>query len=249
MKHYQRQYEDLFRDKPLWISAAFESADGSIDELVELYQSCLNDGYRDAFRIAIRYLWLEKQLIINGKRRERRFRTGHSNDYLYGRFISSIVGRDQATLTRARWFQIVAASAAEMFPGFFLHNPFKEPEYYEWPYQHVGVDFLAYIYQVHNRFELLDYAEKMKMDFHTFRNWVNNYVLCYNDEQGGEIYRIGKTREAAPYIQRNNWDVHAQALSLSKLLKHESEKTSADNNDDEPVLEERSPEDAASSTT
>lgn len=232
MIHYQRLYEDLFRDKPVMKTAKFESAAGKIEDLIDLYQKSFDSGYRDVFFISMRFLWMEKQLIINGYRRERRFQAGHSNDYLYGRFISSVVGRDQSTLTRSRWFQISAACAGELFPAFFLHNPFTEPEYYQWPYEHVGLDYLTYIYQVDNRLELLEYADKQKMTFHDFRNWINNYVLCYNDEQGGEIYRIGTSREGQPYIQRNNWIKHSHASSLTTLLKNESKKTSTNSDDD-----------------
>lgn len=235
MKHYQRIYEDLFQDKKVWRSSTLESAIGSIDDLAQQYRSFLNDAYRQTFYLSLCFLWLEKQLIINGHRRTRRFRSGHSYDAVYGRFISQMVGRDQATLTRSRWFQVTAAVAAEMFPGFYIHNPFEEPEYFQWPFKNVGIDFMAYIYQVHNRLELLEYADKMSMSFHDFKNWVNNYVLCYNDEQGGEIYRIGLTRENVPYIQRTGWDYKAQAESLDNLLKNEPKKTTSDNNDDKQI--------------
>ncbi len=233
MKHYQRIYEDLFQDKTVWRNAKFDSALGDgIESLTDQFRTFLDSAYRQTFYIAICYLWLEKQLIINGHRRTRRFRSGHSYDILYSRFISQGVGRDQATLTRSRWFQITAAVAAEMFPAFYLHNPLEEPEYFQWPFEHVGIDFLAYVYQVDNRMELLKYADTMHMSIYDFKNWVNNYVLCYNDEQGGEIYKIGKTRENVVYIQRTGWDYKAQAESLDSLFKHESKKTTTDNNDD-----------------
>lgn len=151
MKHYQRLYEDLFQDKKAFNSARFDSAIGEIDDLVDLFQTFLNKAYKQVFHISLCYLWLEKQLLINGHRRIRRFRAGHSYDLLYGRFITMMVGRDQATLTRSRWFQITAATAAEMFPAFYLYNPFENPEYYQWPYEHVGIDFLCYVYQVDDR--------------------------------------------------------------------------------------------------
>ena len=220
----------------MWHSARFESALGnSVEDLGVQFQTFLNGAYSQVFYIAICYLWLEKQLIINGHRRTRRFRSGHSFDALYGRFISKIVGRDQATLTRSRWFQVTAAVAAEMFPLFYIKDPFKDPEYFKWPFEYIGIDFMAYVYQVDERMEMLKYANQMRMTFHDFKNWVNNYVLCYNDEQGGEIYKIGLTRESVPYIQRVGWDYRAQSESLDNLFRNESKKTSSDNNDDKPI--------------
>jgi hypothetical protein len=171
------------------------------------------------------FLWLEKQLLFNGKRRIRRFRSGHAYDTLYGLYMANMVGRDQATLTRSRWFLVSAVVAPEVCPEFFEHNPFEEPEYYQWPFEHAGIDFLTFVYQVDNRMELLEYADKMKMSFRDFKNWAANYVLCYNDEQGEEIYRIGLNRERVQHIQKKGWDATAAANSLQELIKHESEKT------------------------
>lgn len=247
MKQFPRIFEDLLPDKKVWHSAKIESAIGTTDALAERMRARLDKNYRDAFYDSICWLWLEKQLIINGRRRIRRFSEGHTQDVLYARFVAITVGRDQALYTRSRWFQITASCVAEMFPDFFLHDPEAEPEYYQWPYKHVGLDFLAFVYQVHNRFEMLDYAEEKKMNLFYFRDWATNYVLCYNLQQGSEIYKIGVSREGIPHIQREDWNARSQANNLSSLLKHESEKTSTDHNDDQRGEAKLSTDDTTSS--
>ena len=231
MKHYQRIYEDLFRDRKSFHSAKIDAVTGTLSDLSKQFDTFFTDAYRQMFYLSICFLWLEKQLIFNGHRRIRRFRGGHAHDLLYSRFITQIVGRDHLTFSRNRSFQIAAAVASELFPEFFEHNPFEEPEYYQWPYHHAGLDFMAYIYQVHNRFELLAYAEERHMSFHDFKNWVNNYVLCYNEEQGKEIYQISLTAVGAIYIKRYDFKPYIAHDSLHNLLKHESKKTEAGDND------------------
>lgn len=235
MKHYQRIYEDLFQDKPLLRKANIESAIGELPDLVSQFEDFFANTYRQLFYLSMCFLWLEKQLVFNGRRRTRRFRSGNAFDVLYSRFITQMVGRDQATFSRSRWFQVSATVAAELLPEFFLHNPFEEPEYYQWPFHHAGLDFMAYVYQVHNRFELLKFAEEKQMKYHDFKNWANNYVLCYNEEQGKEIYRIGLTREGAPYIQKDGWDSYIHADTLHNLLNHESKKTETNSDDDQRI--------------
>jgi hypothetical protein len=211
--------------RKVWRNAKVDAVDGDLDGLTQNFRNFLEKTYRELFYTSMCFLWLEKQVVFNGRRRIRRFRSGDSHDKLYGYYMADMVGHDQATLTRSRWFQISAAVSWEVCPEFFQHNPFEEPEYYQWPFEHAGLDFLSFVYQVDNRLELLEYADKMKMPFLVFKNWATNYVLCYNDAQGEVIYNIGKNREGVTHIQKVGWDPFRHSDQLAALLKHESKKT------------------------
>lgn len=226
MKMYQKVYEDLMRDSKFWQNSSVDSAHGTLEELTTQFQDFLNKTYRDLHHIALCYLWLEKQLLFNGERRIRRFRSAKSFDVLFARYMNEMVGRDQATLTRSRWFQLTAAIAWEFYPDFFKHNPFENPEYYQWPYEYVGLDFLQMVYQMDEKKELLDYAEKKRMKFRDFKNWVTNYALCYNDEQGEIKYEVTVGNDRMVYIRKVGYDYTDSANSLQKLLPeyHESKK-------------------------
>lgn len=218
-------------DRPSWHNASIESAIGPLDELTSMWQTFMADAYENMFHIAVCFLWLEKQLLFNGKRRIRRFRSGRSFDALFARYMSDTVGRDQAIMTRSRWFQMASLVVPQIYKDFFLHNPFEEPEYYRWPFKHAGVDFLAFVYQVDNYMELLQFAEEKKMSYRDFKNWAANYVLCYNDEQGQEIYKIGMSSDLVPRINKIGWDYTKFVDAFDYLPKNESEKAKADRDD------------------
>lgn len=206
MKQYPKIYEDLFRQRKSLKPSLIDSALGSRSELTASLKIFLSESYRELFRIAIRYLWLEKQITYKGLRRTRRFRNGHIPDQTFGRYMSGEVGIDQTVMTRSRWFTVVSTVLVEMFPKFLAKNPFEEPEYYEWPYEHIGLDFLVYVYQMPNRMELLDFANEKEMTYHDFKNWASNYVLSYNDDKGEEIYSISLNRDGLPYIKFRDWE-------------------------------------------
>ncbi len=185
-----------------------DSVDGNINALTSLFRDFFQDTTITLFDIAIKYFWLEKQLVFDGKRRVRRFRNGHVPDSTFGRYMKQVVGHDHSLITRARWCTVVTLYLKDMFPEFLDHDPFKEPEYYKYPFKHVTLEFLMYVFQVHNRLELLDYAEQKQMSYHDFRNWANNHVLSYNDEQNFDVYAIAPSRDGALYIKRHDWDAY-----------------------------------------
>lgn len=130
---------------------------------------------------------------------------GHVPDKAFSRFMTQAVGNDHGVFTRARWLHVVSYFIAEYFPDFLEYNPFEDPERFEYPYTYATLDFFAYIYQVHNAVEMMEHAEEKQMTFHDFKNWVNNYVLSYNEEQGQEIYSITRGRDYNFYISSANW--------------------------------------------
>lgn len=236
MKQYPKIYEDLFRQRKGLKVELIDSAHGTRDELTSLMREFFSDSFKDLFRIAVRYLWLEKQVIYNGKRRLRRFRNGHIPDQVFARYMMGDVGHDQTVMTRSRWFTVVSTVVAEMFPEFLQRNPFEEPEYFEWPYHTVGVDYLSYVYQVENRLEMLEYADSKGMSYLEFKNWVNNYVLSYNDDKGEEIYSLSLNRDGCPYIKHREWENWPEAHDLEKTLYNEyAKKTEAGSDEQREV--------------
>lgn len=183
-----------------------EAYDGDTNGLIKKFQEFFADSWRELFRIAVVYLWLEKQITYNGKRRLRRYKNGHVPDQTFGRFMAQEVGIDQAMLTRSRWFNAASYFMADYMKDFLDHDPYEEPEYFSWPFEHVTIDFYSYIYQVETRKELLAHAEENDMTFLDFKNWVNNYVLSYNEEQGEDIYSIGRSRDGTTFIRHKDWE-------------------------------------------
>lgn len=233
MKHYPKVYEDLYRQRKVLKVDLIESASGTREELTTLMREFFSDSFRELFRIAVRYLWLEKQVIYNGKRRLRRFRNGHIPDQVFSRYMMGDVGRNNTVMTRSRWFIVVSTVAAEMFPQFLQRNPFEEPEYFEWPWEHVGIDYLCFVYQVENRMEMMEYANEKQMSFLAFKNWSSNYVLSYNDSKGEEIYSLSQDRDGSPYIKHRDWEKWPEAHDLENTLYNEYAKETETNSDEQ----------------
>jgi len=208
MKQYPKKYEDLYRDKEEIKLERIQAFSGSTANLVASLQDLLTTSYDELFRIAISYLWLEKQISYNGERRLRRWRNGHIPDQIFKRFMTVEIGKDSGLLTRNGWFHVSSHFIAEYFPDFLDHDLFEEKEYFKYPYKYATLDFFKFIYQVHCKREMMDYAEEQQMTYHDFTNWVTNYVLSYNDEQGEEIYSIGKARDSDLFIRSINWEKH-----------------------------------------
>jgi hypothetical protein len=206
MKHYPKTYEDLYRERGQVNLNRIEAFDGDTPGLVKQLQGFFNTSFKDLFRMAITYSWLEKQITYNGERRMRRWRNGHVPDQTFGRFMSQEVGIDQSALTRSRWFTMSTYFIATYFPDFLEHDPFEEPDWFQYPYDHATLDFWSFVYQIENARELMDHAEENEMSFHDFRNWVTNYVLSYNEEQEEEVYGIGRSRDGTSFIRYKHWD-------------------------------------------
>ena len=208
MKQYKKVYEDLFRDKEEIKIERIGAYDGDIYALINNFRELYNDSYGSLFNIALRYLWLEKQITYNGERRLKRFKNGHVPDQIFGRFMSEEIGKDHGLLTRNRWFHVTSYFIVEYFPDFLDSDPFKNPEEFVYPYKYATLDFFGFIYQVDNSREMMDYAEEKQMSFHDFRNWVSNYVLSYNDEQEEDKYSISRGRDSSFFIKNSTWSKH-----------------------------------------
>jgi len=230
MKQYKKTYEDLFRDKGEIKLERIGAYDRDIYALIQDFKELYTESYGSLFATALRYLWLEKQITYNGERRVKRWKNGHVPDQIFGRFMAQEVGKDHGLLTRNRWFHVTSYFIAEYFPDFLDKNPFETPEVFEYPYKYATLDFFGFVYQVSNAREMMDYAEDNQMSFHDFRNWASNYVLCYNDEQGKEIYSISKGRDSSFFIKSTKWGSHPL-----DILYESKQEPKADSGEHDPV--------------
>jgi hypothetical protein len=116
-------------------------------------------------------------------------------------FFNLEVGISPCLIVSTRLWPVVLSYFREFYPDFEQHDPFLDPDYYAFPFDHVTLDFLGVVYQVDNRMELLQEAEKQEMTFMIFKNWVLNWVLSYNDDIGEEIYQLKTQPDNTWYIK------------------------------------------------
>ena len=173
-----------------------------LPELVALFRSFYRDSYLSLFDMVVKQQWLEQKLSFSGSRRARRCGNGHGVEMAYSYFMTGIVGVSQKFLTHNKLLFYVVDYFKDFFPNFSDHDPFKEPEYFKYPYKHVTIDFLYVVRECHNRKELLDYAEEKKMTIQSFIDWALNWVVSYNIEKGEEIYEVIRDRNFFVYFKK-----------------------------------------------
>jgi hypothetical protein len=200
MKQYPKTYKDLSHKPGKKIISNIGSSLGSVDNLANRFRSFSREAHLILFDLTVKEVWLEQHFLYDGARRLRS-KNGYSIDWAFSYFMNSIVGISQKTLTQGIASYAIPTYFIDFFPNFIDHDPFDEPEYFKYPYKHITLDFLMFIYQYRDRLELLKEAEEKKMNINDFINWASNYIFCRDDEEGEEKHRIVRSG-FFPYISK-----------------------------------------------
>jgi hypothetical protein len=99
-------------------------------------------------------------------------------------FLSNYVGVGRSYIIPPSISSKVVSYFPDFFPDFSREDPIKNPDKYKFPYDYLTIDFLMAVYQMEERLILLDMAEREKMSYAKFIDYVINYISCYNDEHG-----------------------------------------------------------------
>lgn len=202
VKFYPKRYEDVCRFDTWEKRKQHVTASGcSVDELIAKFRSFYKEAYASLFDMIVKQVWLEQHVSYKNWRRTRRRGNCLEFDLAYGQFMKIAVGASQRVLTASVCFTPVATYLIDFFPEFLFHDPFKNPEKYKYPYEHVTLDFLVFVHQMDNRFKLLSEAEERGMSYAEFINWVYNWAFCYNEDTGKEIYQLRCGHNNWPYIK------------------------------------------------
>lgn len=166
------------------------------------YREFYRDAHLQLFDIIVKQVWLDQHFIYGGQTRQKRTGNGFAVDWAFAYFMRSIVGTSQKVTTLNPVFTAVSTFLIDFFPDFLKHNPFKEPEYYKYPFENVSLDHLLFVYQIVDvRLDMLQYAEEKKLNTGEFTNWVANYIFCYNDEKGKDIYSLTSSYPGFPHVR------------------------------------------------
>lgn len=202
MKHYPKKYKDLSRKPGNKIISAIGSSFGSVDDLAIKFRDFYKEAHLVLFNFIVKQIWLEQHFLYNGARRAGRSHNGYGPDWAFSYFMKNVVGISQKPLTNGIIFYAIPAYFKDFFPKFLEYNPFEEPEKFKYPYKHLTLDHLCFVYQCHNRIEMLEEAEKRYMNINDFMDWATNIAFCYNEEVDKQMYSI--VRNAfIPYLKLN----------------------------------------------
>lgn len=201
LKIYPKVNENLSKDPSKKVLDNMGSLLGSIDELALTFRSFYKESYPLFFDFIVKQVWLEQNFTYDGARKKRGS-NGFRIDSVFSFFMNGMVGMSQKVFTTAPVFTIVPTYFRDFFPDFSDHNPFKESEYFKFPYSHVTIDFLLPIYQHHERIEMLNYAEEKRMNVREFTSWAVNQAMCYNMEMEKDIYTLDRNNTFIPFLRR-----------------------------------------------
>ena len=221
LKFYPKRYEDICRFET-WEKRKnhFEAVDGTIDELISGFKDFYKEAHRSLFASFVKEVWLEQQIIYRDERRVKRVGNGKERDVGFGQFMKIAVGTSQRVLTANFCFTPVSTYFIDFFPEFLFHNPFKNPEKYKYPYENITLDHLLFVYQMDNRLEMLDEAEKKGMSYAEFINWATNWALCHNDDIGEDFYTLASGHAKWPYIRNNKLERFWENDKFNFNVKH-----------------------------
>jgi len=213
MENFPKEYEDVFssektlRKCDLNLVSTGEH-DISQQNYVMMFSEAVKDYQKYLFDHLVKLIWLMRQFHYRGKRRSVDSLNGMHLDGAFGVFMRFHVGYDAKIITRNDVHNKIAGYFDDFFPDFDINNPFESK--YEYPYDHVSFEFLWFVHAMPERLELLAEAEKKKMTYSVFLDYVINYISVYN-ERNGDTYEHVYTKTCPQYIKyKKNEDSKSQ---------------------------------------
>lgn len=203
MKHYKREYEHVFKKnvkKKCKIDkiSIYKKNPESMDKYIRLYQETFETFYENMFNDLLKLTWLERRFCYNRKRVIKRGRNGFSIDQAKSLFVRNYVGYDPKFIFMSTSpLTCISKYIDDFFPNFNEESPFEKE--FKYPFKYMHLEALVLVSQMDERMDLLKYGEKHKMGLEDFKDYVINYINCYNDEHG-EKYLFKFSNYFMPYI-------------------------------------------------
>lgn len=218
MKHHKKQYEDVFsidrkESKTKLNLEKISVGDMELNEYVDLFKNFLSDFYTDLFDYSVKLSWLRRRFSYYGRKT---ILPMQKNSLIlnmaFVKLLRRHVGKDIQIITRGKFFSKLELYFDDLFPGFDEGNPFENPEYYKFPFNNISIDFLLVVHQLDDRMELLKEADKNKMSFAVFLDYVINHVYSENEYLGRNRYQIrhNQDKNYPFYVQDTDKDLQAK---------------------------------------
>jgi hypothetical protein len=203
MKIYPKTYEDVFSSPLRKSNMDLVSTDMGIDrdEYTKLLQKQFRRYEATSFNELVKLVWLMRRFCYRGYNRQKKHSNGTAVDRAFCVFMRNRVGYNHSLIGRGI-VGILYDYIEEIFPNLDARDPFKEKMKY--PFRYVGFSHLVMVSQFDDRMDFIRMAEKKKMSFAKFADYVINYVYCLNEERGEEVYRffINELYLGTPYAKR-----------------------------------------------
>lgn len=207
MKLYPQTYEKVYLEDPETSTVKLKidkiSIDGmGLNEYRTLFKDFLNKAYSDEFANYVKLSWLRRKFCYYGKKTILPMNKNSRNlNSAFVKYLRRYIGKDIQIITRQRMFSKLEFYFDEFFPRFEEEDPFKNPDYYKFPFKNISLEYLMIVYQLEDRFELLKYADKMDMTYASFVAFMANHVNSVNEELDKNRYELVQTRNFPFYIR------------------------------------------------
>lgn len=206
MKYYEDEYEKIFTKKNndkcrIDKVSTFNEIPLNTTLYIEEFKKEMRSFEVDTFNHFVKITWLMRRFCYDGERRTSHRGNGRKLDSAYGLFVRNFVEHDTKFIYSSRTSLVkIMTYIDDIFPNFDEGNPFEED--YKYPYDTVTFGHMVLVYQMDCKMELLDYAEKNKMPYTKFLDYVVNHINCHNDELGKNEYEFIFSYNFMPYVKK-----------------------------------------------
>lgn len=205
MKLYPKKFEDLFTSDRSLRHCNLKKVKITDWEDEKKYSFFFGAFLIDAFSylwiMSVKIYWLLSKFNYDGRTPSAKGKNGIVSDRAMSIYLRQYVGRDIRLITRSYFYSKLTSYFKDFFPDFYDNNPFDNPEFYKFPYKNISIDHIAVVYQMPERLEILDYADKKGLKYNEFLDFLFNYIFSYNREVGEEVFGFMNARSAPPYIK------------------------------------------------
>lgn len=208
MKFYDRKYEKVFTEQENFLKrcdinkvSPFNNVPLNTTLYINEFKKEMRSFELDTFNHLVKIAWLMRRFCYDGERRVRHGSNGQILDTAYGLFVRNFIGYDTKFVYSNRsGIAKILTYMDDLFPNFDEGNPLEE--IYEYPYEVVTLSHLVLVYQMEERMELLDYAEKKGLAYVEFLDYIINHINCHNDEIGKNEYEFIFSAHFMPYVKK-----------------------------------------------
>ena len=208
MKVYDKKYENVFTEKENFLKrcdiekiSPFNNIPLNTVIYIDEFKKEMRSFELDTFNHLVKIAWLMRRFCYNGERRLRNRSNGRILDSAYALFVRNFVEHDtKFVFSNKSSLAKILTYMDDLFPNFDDGNPLEEV--YKYPYEIVTLNHLVLVYQMEDRMELLDYAEKKGLNYVKFLDYIINHINCHNDEVGENEYEFIFSSHFMPYVKK-----------------------------------------------
>ena len=208
MKNYEDKYEKVFTEQKNFLKkcdinkiSPFNNVPLNTTLYINEFKKEMMSFELDTFNHLVKIAWLMRRFCYDGERRVRHGSNGQILDTAYGLFVRNFIGYDTKFVYSNRsGIAKILTYMDDLFPNFDEGNPLEE--IYEYPYKVVTLSHMVLVYQMEERMELLDYAERKGLAYVEFLDYIINHINCHNDEIGKNEYEFIFSAHFMPYVKK-----------------------------------------------